>query len=399
MHSDAELLRLYLDEQSQEAFTALVQRHLPFVYGIALRRVGGATHLAEDVCQTVFVDFARKAASLRRRATLVGWLVVATHRASAAVVRTERRRRARELQAMQTPEESSGPDEARRLRPLLDDIIVQLAEDEREAIALRFFEQRSFADIGAALRLTEEAARKRVERALTKMRRLLRHRGVTATTAAIAGVLVVQQLAAPPSSLATRIAVAALARASTLTTGTTAVVTTLSLATAVLTGTAFVGYQWNWNRQLRAELSRLETEVASTAALRSENRRLARTLEDFEALRRAQAELPAAFASTPTPQLPATPPPAARATVTVQADGTLLWDRERVTLTAFLQRLGSLRTGAPDNGSKVSVRGFSTFAPLAYVIGETRKAHIDHVVVESAATLDPSVAVPWFDLR
>src|SRR5215207_7028006 len=99
MKPDRELLRCYLDQNSETSFAELVQRYLGLVYSTALRRVGGDAQLAEDVAQKVFSDLARKAASLTERASLAGWLHVSAHVTSAAVVRSERRRKARETEA------------------------------------------------------------------------------------------------------------------------------------------------------------------------------------------------------------------------------------------------------------------------------------------------------------
>src|SRR5881394_1955654 len=100
MIEDAELLRRYAEEESEEAFAALVQRHVNFVYACALRRVGGDTHLAEDVTQQVFTALARGARALVGREALSGWLYTTTRNASAQVVRTERRRQVRESAAL-----------------------------------------------------------------------------------------------------------------------------------------------------------------------------------------------------------------------------------------------------------------------------------------------------------
>src|SRR5947208_2459420 len=99
MTSDCELLRRYVENNSEEAFTELVHRHINVVYRTALRRVGRNAHSADDVTQRVFTDLARKSASLLDRANLAGWLYTSTRFASAEVVRAEQRRRARELQA------------------------------------------------------------------------------------------------------------------------------------------------------------------------------------------------------------------------------------------------------------------------------------------------------------
>src|SRR5688572_5351138 len=129
MIADTELLRRYVEERSEPAFAALVQRHLGLVYSVALRRVGGDAHLAEDVAQQVFVDLARKGRILINRATLAGWLYAGAHVASAAIVRRERRRKTRELQAqsMHATDSNSVTDaELTRVRPLVDEAFISL---------------------------------------------------------------------------------------------------------------------------------------------------------------------------------------------------------------------------------------------------------------------------------
>jgi RNA polymerase sigma factor (sigma-70 family) len=126
--------------------------------------LNGDTHLAQDVAQSVFTDLARKAPSLRNRVTLAGWLYVSARHAAAATVRREQRRKTRETVAhsMHAADPSDSPDaDGPRLRPLLDAAIDSLKAEEREAVVLRFFQQRSLAEIGSTLRVTEEAARKR----------------------------------------------------------------------------------------------------------------------------------------------------------------------------------------------------------------------------------------------
>src|SRR3954471_3896988 len=107
MDEDAELLRRYAAEKSEEAFAALVQRHLNLVYSVALRQVNGDAHLAEDVAQQVFTALARKAAALAERPALSGWLYRSTRFAASDIVRVERRRRGRESEAHTMHELSS----------------------------------------------------------------------------------------------------------------------------------------------------------------------------------------------------------------------------------------------------------------------------------------------------
>jgi RNA polymerase sigma factor (sigma-70 family) len=172
MIEDAELLRRYVRERSQDAFSELVRRPIDLVYSVALRHVGGDAHFAEDVTQKVFADLARKAPTLLDRPVLSGWLYRSAQYAASDVVRSERRRRAREQEtyAMQDLTSDSTPvTDWDRLRPWLDEVMRDLSDPDRDAVALRFFEGKAFSDIGRVLRLTEEAARKRVDRALDKM--------------------------------------------------------------------------------------------------------------------------------------------------------------------------------------------------------------------------------------
>src|SRR5437868_1335260 len=99
MLNDAELLQRYAEERSEAAFTELVGRYFDLVYSAALRQVGGDAHRAHDVAQVVFTTLARKAGSLTRHPVLAGWLYTATQHAAAKTIRTETRRRARELEA------------------------------------------------------------------------------------------------------------------------------------------------------------------------------------------------------------------------------------------------------------------------------------------------------------
>ncbi|MEO5960946.1 MAG: sigma-70 family RNA polymerase sigma factor, partial [Opitutaceae bacterium] len=213
---DAELLRRYVGEKSEEAFAQLVQRHLAPVYTVALRQVGRDAHLAEDVAQMVFTTLARKAASLTGRPVLGGWLYRTTHFAARDVVRAECRRRAREQVAEivnDLPTGGSAEVDWEALRRVLDQMMEELRDADRDAVWLRFFEERSFAEIGAKLRLTENAARMRVERALEKLHAALARRGVRSTTAALATALAQQVSTAAPAGLAASVTGAALAGA------------------------------------------------------------------------------------------------------------------------------------------------------------------------------------------
>src|SRR4051812_44297054 len=192
MMDDAALLRRYAETRDEAAFTELVRRHLDGVYSIARRRVGGDSHLAEDVAQQVFLGLARGAKRLSNHPVLAGWLYTTTRNASANVVRTERRRKAHEQEAHvmhDTLSNGPGDDDWNQLAPVIERAVDRLNESDRVAVLLRFVERRTFGEIGAALRLSEDAARKRVDRALDKLRGILGRSGVNSSAAALAGAL------------------------------------------------------------------------------------------------------------------------------------------------------------------------------------------------------------------
>ena len=165
---DQELLRRYAKEHYEEAFTELVGRRLNLVWGAALRITNDA-ELARDVAQTVFTDLARKASSLPRGTVLAGWLYRAACYAAAKAVRRNVRRAERESQAMRfhTLHASDSVDAQTldALQPLLDEALGQLADDDRDAVVLRYFASKSLAEVGAALGTSDAAAQKRLTRA------------------------------------------------------------------------------------------------------------------------------------------------------------------------------------------------------------------------------------------
>src|SRR6185369_10847275 len=116
---------------------------------------------------------AQKARTLSSKVMLGGWLHQHTYYVATRAVRSERRRQTREREAleMNTLMDDSGA-QWRQLAPVLDEAITQLGNEDRTAILLRFFEQRDFRSVGEALGSNEEAARKRVNRALEKLQTL-----------------------------------------------------------------------------------------------------------------------------------------------------------------------------------------------------------------------------------
>ena len=214
MTDDGQLLRQYVEDRSEAAFTELVRRHVNVVYYAALRRVGGDRHLADDVAQSVFADLARKAPSLLDRPVLIGWLYTSTRFAAAQAVRSEQRRRTHEQEAQTMHELNSTPESNwDQLRPVIDDAMDELNEQEREVVLLRYFEQLPLADVGARFAISTDAARMRVDRALEKLRGLLARRGIASTASILAAGVASQSALAVPPGMVPRIVGSVLHRA------------------------------------------------------------------------------------------------------------------------------------------------------------------------------------------
>jgi RNA polymerase sigma factor (sigma-70 family) len=217
MIDDSELLRRYAEDCSEDAFAELVRRHLGFVYGVAVRRVGNDAQLAREVCQEVFTALAAKAAAVARQPVLKGWLHTAARFSAARAVRSESRRRQREQEAytMNEINDDAGLRKTwEQLRPVIDEMLGELRQRDREAVLLRFFEELTFAQLGQRLKISEDAARVRVARALDELSGRLSRRGIASTAAVIATCLGSQAAIAAPAGWTAAITGTAMAGAS-----------------------------------------------------------------------------------------------------------------------------------------------------------------------------------------
>jgi RNA polymerase sigma factor (sigma-70 family) len=212
---DGALLRQYAENNSDEAFAALVTRHINLVYSVALRQVGNP-HQAEEITQAVFIILAKKAASLRHDRALLSWLFQATRLTANNFVRSEIRRQRREQEAyMQSSLNEPGGEAWPSIAPLLDTAVAGLGEKDRRAILLLFYEGRDLSEIGTAIGASEDAVKKRVHRAVEKLRKFFVKRGVTLSSAATAGAISANSVQAAPMALAKTVTAVAIAKGAT----------------------------------------------------------------------------------------------------------------------------------------------------------------------------------------
>lgn len=297
MNDDAILLRRYVEERSEDAFTHLVEKYVDLVYSAALRRTGGRGHHAADVVQDVFTSLAQQARTLCEHPALGAWLHTTTRNVALNLMRAENRRQQRQHAALdlETVQSGTTSPEWERVRPAIDAAIDELPEPDRMAVVLRFLERRGFREIGAALAVSEDAARMRTERALEKLRALLERRGITSTSAALGAAVSAHATVTAPAGLAATVATQSVAAGAGLLAGFAGVMSVKTLATAGVSALiAFaVGMTFAGGRPATAAAAPVVALVDPT--VRAENQRLkdelARLSAEMSTLRAANARL------------------------------------------------------------------------------------------------------------
>jgi RNA polymerase sigma factor (sigma-70 family) len=213
---DMTLVREYSSHGSEQAFATIVSRHINLVYSTALHRVRDP-QLAEGITQAVFIILARKAGSLSASTILPGWLYRTTAFASADAIKTQRRRERREYEAhMQSVLIDPSFDSAwEEFSPLLADAMMRLGQADRDALVLRFFQNKALSEVAAASGINERAAQKRVSRGIEKLRAFFQKRGIALSATVIAAAISTHSVQAAPAAISKTVTAAAISQGAT----------------------------------------------------------------------------------------------------------------------------------------------------------------------------------------
>jgi RNA polymerase sigma factor (sigma-70 family) len=276
---DTELLKEFAARHSEEAFRMLVERHIGFVYSVALRQLRNPS-AAQEATQAVFIDLAAKAAAISGKTILAGWLFRAVRFAAAKMIRTEIRRQRREREAAEmemTLQENTADSPWEQMEPLLNEALAELPEKDRCAVLLRFFEKKPLKEVATHLALNEAAAKKRVGRAVEKLRLIFQKRGVVLPSAVLLAALSTPPLQAAPAGLAATITATAVLKATTITTSTFALskgifkimaLSKIKTVGAVTIALLLAGGTTTYVIQKNRAKPSLQTEAEDEAALR-----------------------------------------------------------------------------------------------------------------------------------
>lgn len=307
MTTDSELLRLYATTNAQPAFAEFVHRNLGIAYGAAFRQVGGDSRAAEEIAHAVFALAAQRASKLADHPSLAGWIYQTARFVAKDHVRAAHARH--ELPLMADSSLSDQPTvDWDRIRSVIDQVLEKLGDGDREVLILRYFAGRGFSEIGAKLGVSEDAARKRTDRALDKLRIIFGHRGITSTTVALASALSSYGGAVPPAGLAASISATATATAATAGGFSSLIFMQLyqkiGVALIVALGAGYLVV--NHQHQVRDLRQEIESLTARNAAILSDARKLAEARQENARLQQLLRE--STSQSRPSAAPPASPP-------------------------------------------------------------------------------------------
>jgi len=297
--TDLQLLARYTRDHAEDAFGELVRRHLDLVHSAALRQVR-SPQLAEEVAQSAFTDLARNAHRLAPDTILTAWLYQVTRRTAIDVVRREARRQLREQIATEMNAMNATAADWTHVEPVLDEAMSALDDTDRAAVLLRYFENKSLREVGATLGMSDDAAQKRVSRAVERLREFFAKRGVTVGASGLAVAISASAVQAAPVGLAITItsAPAALAGTTIATTSTVIAATTKTIAMTTLQKNLVTAV-------IAAAIGAGIYEARQASRLRDVNQKLVVEQEQLASERNDAVKRLTSLSTQPAPRLPA----------------------------------------------------------------------------------------------
>jgi len=229
MTSDLDLLRQFARENSQDAFTEIVRRHVNLVYSAALRQVR-SPQLVEEIAQSVFADLAHSAGKLNSETILTAWLYAVTRRTAIDAIRKESRRQLREQIVVEMNDMNATANDWTQIEPQLDDAMAALDETDRAVILLRYFENKNLREVGESLKISDDAAQKRASRAVERLREFFSKQKITIGASGLAVLISANAVQSAPIGLAATISAAAVLAGTAVHTS-TAILGTLKIMT------------------------------------------------------------------------------------------------------------------------------------------------------------------------
>ncbi|MEZ4370409.1 MAG: RNA polymerase sigma factor, partial [Polyangiaceae bacterium] len=171
---DAEIESHVLTGQHRQALLMCTRHYAPSIGRLCMALLGSQSE-AEDATQEILMEAHASFASWRAEGSLKGWLFTIARRRCAKTLERRGRRENRLRLVQSAPGTEHAEDwmlrreRAQRARSAIDTI----RPSEREALLLRFAGDLSFREVGEACGIDEAAARKRVSRALARLRTVI----------------------------------------------------------------------------------------------------------------------------------------------------------------------------------------------------------------------------------
>ena len=271
--TDTQLLQLWARDRDEEAFAELVRRHQDMVYSTCLRKLG-SPESAQDAAQQTFATLSLKAAKLAQHSNIGGWLYKSALLESSSLLKMETRRHNRHerFRAEAASDPVSTEENAAELNDLLrhlDEAMLDLKTTDREVLVRRFLQNMPLRNIGEAMGTTEEAARKRVTRAIDALAGIFRRRGVVSCTGALLSAALAKTSHSAPAGLLAKATASAKtgASAASFATAMAAAKAKLAVGCALAAASIPIGLQWRANRDLHLANEQLAGEVAALKLL------------------------------------------------------------------------------------------------------------------------------------